>query len=147
MAGSAIEIRSEELERLNARMNRFFRNVTHPTQGMRLIANMLESQTRRRIESEKKSPDGEQWQGWSEKYAKTRHGRNSLLRNRDNLYKSITADFGSDFAQTYTEMVYGRRHQEGDDEINLPARPFMGLSRDNQKEVEEVFADWVEGRL
>ena len=147
MAGSSIEIRSEELERLQSRMNRFFRQVAHPSKGMRLVANILESQTKRRIEKEKKSPEGEAWQGWSEKYAKTRHGRNSILRNRDNLYKSITSDFGANFAQTYTEMVYGRRHQEGDDKINLPARPYMGLSRDNQKEVEDVFADWVEGRL
>ncbi|PZE09284.1 hypothetical protein DMX10_31910, partial [Pseudomonas sp. 57B-090624] len=31
----------------------------------------VESQTRRRIQSDKTSPSGEPWQGWSEAYAET----------------------------------------------------------------------------
>ncbi|UMB67054.1 phage virion morphogenesis protein [Citrobacter freundii] len=53
------------------------------------IGAVVESQTRRRISSEKSSPAGEKWQDWSDSYAKTRHSNQSLLQGNGDLLDSI----------------------------------------------------------
>lgn len=54
------------------------------------IGAVAESQTRRRITDEKASPGGEPWQDWSTRYAKTRHGNQSLLQGNGDLLDSVT---------------------------------------------------------
>lgn len=147
MAGTSITVDDRELQRLEKRLSMFWRRLSRPTQGMKAVATIIESQTKRRIQDEKESPDGQKWEDWSPKYAETRHANNSLLENRGHLYKDIASDYGSDFAEAFTSLIYGRTHQEGDDTRNIPARPYFGLSRDNADEVAEVFAEWTERQL
>lgn len=81
-----------------------------------------ESQVRRRIQNEKTAPDGTAWPAWSEQYAKTRHGGQSLLSGEGELLSSIENQLLSHAVAIGTPLVYGGVHQNGfDGRINVPA--------------------------
>lgn len=147
MAGAMLQVEGKELERLQNRLERFMGRVTQPAQGLKLIAAALESQTKERIVREKRDSEGRDWKQWSEKYKRTRDANKSLLRNKDHLLQDIAADSDIDSATVFTTLDYGRTHQVGDDTRNIPARPFLGLSRQNALEIEEIFTDWIERQL
>lgn len=106
-----------------------------------------ESQTRRRISEEKYSPDGEQWPGWLESYAKTRHGGHSLLENEGDLLDSITAFVDGMEGGWGSNMVYAATHQFGDEERNIAAREYLGVSDENAEDLLAVANDWIGDRM
>ena len=77
------------------------------------IGAVVESQTRRRISSEKSSPAGEKWQDWSDSYAKTRHSNQSLLQGNGDLLDSIQYVVSGSVVHVGTPLDYGRTHNEG----------------------------------
>ena len=79
MSGAAIEIRLEGLPALNSRVSRLLAGLKNPEPLLRELAAEGEAQTRRRMEFEKRGPDGTPWPEWSPGYAATRHGGQSLL--------------------------------------------------------------------
>lgn len=107
----------------------------------------VESQTRRRIQSEKTAPDGEAWDPWSERYALTRHGGQSLLQGEGALLDSIQHLVDSNEAVIGSNMVYARAQNEGNPDQNLPAREYLGLSPENIRDVDDVMNDWLKRRL
>lgn len=100
------------------------------------IGATVESQTKRRIGEEKKSPAGEKWPEWSPRYAVTRHGGHSLLENEGHLYDDINHLVHGSEVETGTDLVYGATHQFGDGSRNIPARAYLGISKDNEAELE-----------
>jgi len=46
-----------------------------------------------------------------------------------------------------TPLVYGATHQFGDDDRNIPARPFLGLSDADRDEIEALAVDHLEDAL
>jgi phage virion morphogenesis protein len=147
MAGTAVEIKGEELTRLNKRLALFFKRISNPKDGMEVVASTLESQTKRRIKDEKESPEGEPWQDWSERYRKTRHAAQSLLVGEEHLFGDIASEADADKAEAFASLEYALTHQMGDEDRNIPERPYLGVSTENAREIEQVFADWVEDLL
>ena len=105
---------------------------------------MVESQTRRRIEEERTAPDGTPWPAWSKDYGATRHSGHALLQGEGDLVDSLFHETTSDGAEIGTGLVYGATHQFGREENHIPARPFLGLSPDNEAEITQLIADLVE---
>lgn len=105
----------------------------------------VESQTRRRIEDDKTGPDGVAWPAWSERYAQTRHGNQSLLEGEGDLLDSIgyVVDLSGDSVEIGSNLVYAATHQAGDERRNIPARPYIGLSSDDESELEQVVDAFV----
>lgn len=101
------------------------------------IGATIETQTKVRIKEEKRSPEGVKWEEWSKRYAKTRHGGHKLLENEGNLYDDINHLVSGSEVEIGTDMVYGATHQFGDGERNIPARPYLGVSEDNEAELED----------
>jgi len=147
MAGAVLEIKSKELATLNKRLVKWFAKIDKPSEAMELIATHLESQTRRRIEEERADSESRAWPEWSEKYAKTRHENQNLLQNEGDLVDDIAPDSGADFAKAYVTMIYARTHQLGDKKRNIPARPYLGLSKVNAKDIENEIAKFIEAAL
>ena len=147
MAGTTLDVNSKELAALNKRLAKWFIKISKPSEAMKLIAQHLESQTRRRIEKEKSEPDGTAWQEWSEEYAKTRHANHSLLIGTQSMLDDIASESGSDFAAVFTSMIYGRTHQEGDKSRDIPARSYLGLSKDNARAIEKEIAKFMENSI
>lgn len=117
------------------------------------LAQLGEQQTKRRISSEKESPTGEAWAAWSSQYAESRHGGNSLLQGDGDLLDSIAAGkpAGDEIAWG-SNLIYAAVHQFGhtfDDawgkgiEATVPARPYLGLSADNEREMVMVAEDFL----
>lgn len=109
----------------------------------------VESQTRRRIQSEKTSPDGTPWDDWSTTYADTRHGGNSLLQGEGDLLDSITSEVSGLTAEVGSNKVYAAIHQFGGEEvgINIPERPYLGISDENAHELEAIALDYLQELL
>lgn len=121
------------------------------------IGSAVESQTRLRLADEKASPDGAPWSPWSTSYARTRTGKHSLLVSEGDLLDSIQYELNGDELEVGSNLVYAATHQFGDRrkafgkiDVTYPARPFLGLSQQNEKDltalIEEGLAKLVGGR-
>ncbi|SNR22887.1 phage virion morphogenesis protein [Paracoccus sediminis] len=113
------------------------------------IGELMVTQTKTRIADEKTDPDGAPWAPWSDAYAATRSARHSLLVDVGNpgLLESIANHSTADAAIVGTNLVYGRVHQVGSDDGAIPARPYLGLSGENRREIEALVVDGLEGML
>ncbi|MBL4870543.1 MAG: phage virion morphogenesis protein, partial [Robiginitomaculum sp.] len=104
------------------------------------VAGSVESQTKRRISDEKTSPDGDPWAAWSAAYAGTRHSGHSLLQGEGDLLDGIFSEQRGDKAVVGSNEVYAAIHQFGgkagrNKSIDIPARPFLGISEENEADI------------
>lgn len=116
---------------------------------MDLVGSEVESQTRRRIESEKTDPQGNDWDEWSERYKARRHSGHSLLEGEGDLLDSITFEAGDDDVIVGTNLIYGAIHQFSGEEVDIPipAREYLGLSDDNEDDVLAIVDDWLDDQI
>lgn len=103
-----------------------------------MASELVSNQTKDRIASDKAAPDGAAWADWSEDYAATRHGGHSLLQGRNHLLTSIQPFATADAAIVGSNLAYAAVHQGGSEDGDTPARPYLGLSDENEKEVEAL---------
>jgi len=115
------------------------------------IGSEIKDQTVRRIESEKTDPEGNDWEDWSPKYAATRHGNQSLLigGGPDYLLTTITWNANSESVIVGTNLIYGAIHQFGGEEVDIPipARPYLGLSDENEEDVMGIVDKWLDDQI
>lgn len=117
-----------------------------------------EMQTRRRIEEEKTGPDGAAWPANAE-------GTSILLRTGEHLRDSIAFEVGAGEVHWGSSWEYAHVHQNGAvisakgralsfllrgrrrsaKRVTIPARPFVGLSAENGREIEQVTIEWLAG--
>lgn len=119
------------------------------------------SQTQRRIAEEKQSPDGVPW--------KPNRRGGSILELEGNLLTSQHHEVESDEDVSWgSNLVYAGIHQEGGvitpknkkrlvfrignqtifaTKVTIPARPYLGLSGDNKKDIVEALNSWIDGLL
>lgn len=105
------------------------------------IGALLESSTKERIATEKRGPDGTPWPAWSAGYASTRGAHHSLLMNEGNLLDSIQNFSIGDEVRVGTPLVYGAILHEGGEGVgkpNFPARPYLGISVEDEAEIREL---------
>ena len=112
---------------------------------LREIGAELESSARQRIDSgDALAPDGTAWPEWSESYRTTRRGQHSLLLGEGNLMDSIQSSVdGRGFVEVGSNLTYAATHQFGDDSRNIPARPFLGISSNDEGLVLEIIESVV----
>lgn len=117
---------------------------------------LVVSQTQRRIRSEKTAPDGSPW--------KPNAAGTSILFASGALDDSIHHVVGGSSVEVGSGMVYAGIHQHGGtikpvnanklafhvggnfvmtDEVVIPARPYVGVSADNAREIELFAEDFV----
>jgi phage virion morphogenesis protein len=114
---------------VNARLSAFVKLGRNPAPLLDAMGALVESQTRQRITSTKTAPDGKKWAPWSEKYAVTRHGGHSLLRNEGDLLDAIQHLVSGDTSEVGANLEYAATHQYGDRKRGIPARPYLGRPR------------------
>jgi phage virion morphogenesis protein len=114
------------------------------------VGSLIEDQTKRRIEDDKTSPDGQPWAPWSPRHVARLSKRNratarSLLVGEGDLRDSIQNLVTGTDIMVGTPVIYGAIHQFGGDTSAghpaIPARPYLGLSIENATEVEELVLD------
>lgn len=90
------------------------------------------------------SPDGAAWAPLSETYqAKKQRHANEILRLNDDLRDTL--NYQSEPLALYfgTPLEYGAAHQFGRDDINLPARPYLGLSDQDSEDVLSIISGYL----
>lgn len=147
MTGTAVTIEAQGLARLRERLESFTGTTLFPLRDA--IGGEIENQTRRRIAEEKHRPDGTAWEDWSADYASTRHQGHSLLEGEGHLLDSITYQVDGDQIEIGTNLVYGAIHQFGGAQVGkkIPARPFLGISSDNEDDLLSIIDAWVDRQL
>lgn len=124
------------------------------------VGALVVSQTQRRIESEKTSPDGAAW-------APNLEGTSILFRTGA-LAQSVAHEVGGTEVLVGSGLVYAGIHQVGGTikptsakalafniggaavfakSVTIPARPWLGLSAENAHEIELMVADLLEGMV
>jgi phage virion morphogenesis protein len=157
-----IELRLTGVDELLERLNRLQPDNLVQAGIMDSIGAEVESQVRRRIQNEKRAPDGAEWPDWSPAYARTRHGGHSLLQSSGGLLDSIETVVSGEQAEVGSPLVYAPVHQHGgrrrrtrDDRGRFqgfggggtPAREFLGLSHENEREIGGVIVEHIAGVL
>ncbi|SMH35823.1 phage virion morphogenesis protein [Maritimibacter sp. HL-12] len=113
------------------------------------IGQLLENSTRERIATEKEGPKGGAWPDWSGAYAATRHGGHSLLVGNNDLLTSVQNYTDGTEIHVGSPLVYAAIHHFGGAEVgsNIPARPWLGLSDDDQEEIRALVIGEIEDLL
>lgn len=146
---TAIRIDTSDLDRLNRRLADFSRLDTRRL--MNAVGAEVESQTRRRISDQKTAPDGTPWAPWSPDYAATRAAGASRLQDEGDLLDSIHPFIYLDgqAVEVGSNLVYAAIHQWGGAPVgsNIPARPYLGLSNENEADVQGVVDDWLDAHM
>lgn len=144
MSGVGLVVDLSGIDRLGKRLERLARIDRRPL--LDDIGAAVETQARRRIEEEKEGPQGEVWPEWSERYEKTRHANHRLLESEGDLMDSIGYAIYLDGSgvEVGSNLVYAATHQFGDEDRNIPARPYLGLSDDNMAELEDIVDRFID---
>lgn len=115
-----------------------------------IMGGVAESAARRRLAEDREGPDGTPWPAWSEAYARTRHGNQSLLQSEGHLIDSLqSVVIGDDTVLEGSPLVYAAIHQFGGEPVGMaiPERPYLGLSSDDEAEMMAAVEQFVRGRL
>jgi phage virion morphogenesis protein len=155
MAGTnsviSIDYDSQPVADLLTRMLDQVQDLTPP---MMEIAEYLHEKTRDRFDQQQ-APDGTPWHplAASTKKAKQRKGvpvdkilHGQTLNLRDTIYPFWGAQEAGVSTGPGTE-AYAATQQFGDDGRNIPARPFLGLSDEDEQEVIDILGDFLDDAL
>lgn len=149
MSGVVVEVHSVGLDEALTRIEALADIETYPL--MERVGRLIQERTRKRISQDKESPEGTPW--------KPNASRTRTLERSGQLYNSIDYLTTSDTAIVGSGLVYARIHQLGGtikpntaaalafmaegqlvfaSSVNIPARPYLGLSADDEQEVIHV---------
>lgn len=114
------------------------------------IGNAAANQARRRITHDKRAPDGSAWPRLSKPYARWKAKRKpgvGMLEFDGNLRDSITHIARDREAEVGSNLPYAVVHQMGSRDRTTPARPFLGMSRQDASDIHDVVRTWIRRRL
>ena len=114
------------------------------------VGTLLEDRAKMRINKTKAGPDGTPWLPWSEAYDETRnHAKHSLLIESGDLEESIQNYTVGDVIMIGTNLVYARHQQLGSglDVGGIPARPFLGVSDQDRRDIQDLVIGQLEDLL
>lgn len=146
MSESEITFDLRSLERLEQHLRGL--DIEPQRQLLEALGGEVEDQVVSRLEAGGPAPNDEPWPAWSPRYAATRGGGKSLLRDEGEQLTSIQyLVTGDDALVIGSNLEYAATHQYGDDDRSIPARPYLGLSPDDEQSVEAVALKWLRDRV
>ena len=117
---------------------------------MQAIGSVLEGSTRGRF-ADKQSPNGVAWAVLMPSTIKAKNGRSNILVDSGDLIRSITFHASSDSVAIGTDRPYGKYHQTGTKKANgetkMVSRPWLGLSQQDQFDINDLILDYLAGDL
>lgn len=115
-------------------------------------------QTREHID-ESKAPNGSKWEAWSkatQKYVRRYAPGSKMLKRSGSgggkLYDRIAGEVEGDAVVVGVDVAYGGIHQTGGKagrgrKVRIPARPYLGISKENASDIQHIIMRWVEEKL
>jgi phage virion morphogenesis protein len=140
---------------LNRAIGGLLDRVNDLTPALRDIGEYMVLATRDRFDDET-SPDGVGWKPLNARYAARKAAQSGnltgILKRSSLLRDSIAYEVGPDFVVMGTNRIYGPIHQLGGQagrnrSVNIPARPFLGLSLEDTQEVVAILTDYGSSEL
>lgn len=106
------------------------------------LGEYLLASTQERFETET-APDGSAWDALAPRTrARKKYNPSKVLTEREFLRKNIHYQvLDKSTVQVRSNLVYAATHQYG--RAGIPARPFLGLSATDRREIAEIIADWA----
>jgi phage virion morphogenesis protein len=135
----------------------------NPQPMMEAIGDGLVSSTHMRFVTQS-GPDGASWTALNPAYARGKRNTR-ILTESGRLRDSITSEAARSEVRVGTNVVYGAIHQLGGTirpknathlvfqlggvfvrakSVTIPARPFLGISADDEQMIAEIVQDWIE---
>ncbi|MFI3271828.1 MAG: phage virion morphogenesis protein [Pseudomonadota bacterium] len=110
------------------------------------IGEVLVSGTMKRF-SDEEDPEGGKWP--KSKRAVEQEGQ--TLVDTASLRNSIDRATTSSSVMVGSNLPYARIHQKGGKagrghSVTLPARPYLGISKDDHEEIQGTIVDWMKGK-
>jgi phage virion morphogenesis protein len=151
----SLTVDDEEVRRAIAGLAARSLNLREPFEE---IGASLVTSTQQRFEDEE-DPEGEPWPELAESTRNRRvtkrklRGSEHILRDRGHLYGSITYLASATEVAVGSNRKYAAIHQLGGTEdmapgpAAVPARPFLGLSGADEREVAEILLEHLEGSV
>lgn len=124
------------------------------SEPMNDIAAVLESATEGAFEAEADPVTGQAWASLSDAYLKAnpkRQGGKILQASAGGLAASVTADSGDFWAAIGSNKIYAAIHQFGGTDdmpagpAGIPARPYLGVSREDEQYMLGILGEYFEG--
>lgn len=153
MTGTAYKVEVDDREVL-AELHRLIDAGESLDEPLRDIGEALLHSTLERW-SREEAPDGAPWAPLSDRYARRKARRRpnaGLLVYDDELRGTLRYQVEGDELALGTDRPYGRIHQLGGlpgmapGPAAIPARPYLGFSDDDRREILEIFRDHLLGR-
>lgn len=129
-----------EFETLEVRWDHWW-----PGRALDVFGEALEEDTRLRLEDDEVSPKGKRWDPWSDNppgrgYASTRGPQHKLLFGEGDLADSLDFKRSGDVLGFGSPLRYAETHQYGSSRRNIPAREYVGISREFERGLDDIFA-------
>lgn len=158
MAGAKYRIELDD-EVLRRTLQELPERATNLAPALKNIGEHLDETTRRRFDRHE-APDGTAWDPVSERYAsRKRRGKaaprgrsgdrrpGNILRLTGELKDTLRFQILGNELLFGSDRIYAATHQFGDDTRNIPSRPFLGLSDENDQSIREILNDHLQGAL
>jgi len=126
---------------------------------MRDIAGVIEDAIERAFQTQSDPETGEPWAPLAESTKKQRSGSEpfAILQDSSSLVQSIRSDFDASSAEAGVAEIYGVTHQFGAEKGefgdtrhgvpipwgDIPARPFLGLSDEDENEILDLVSAYL----
>lgn len=124
------------------------KQLANPRPALEQIGEALVQSTRERLEKTKVSPEGQKWAPWSLSTLLARRKKGTaargLLFDSGNLSNSIQAQVLGDSVIVGASAKYASFLQNGTE--NMPARPFVGISRQDEARIHGILSAHLEKR-
>ena len=118
-------------------LSKIIQQLKKPKPLFGILGEQLKKDHRQRF-SDQQSPEGKKWQPLSPSYAARKHkGRGQILVARGQLRNTLAYNYDETKVEFGSGLKYARIHQFGGKagrgkKVNIPARPWLGLSEQNK---------------
>lgn len=143
MTGVTLKINRQDYERAD----RVLANAIAGDTGelMDMLAEFVLSETLMNFQHER-TPEGQAWQ----QSDRARQEGGKTLQDTRRLRNSYTYIASDIHAEIGTNVIYGAIHHYGgktgrNHAIELPARPALGITLEMQREMDQMYTDWMGG--
>ena len=115
------------------------------------IGSMLQTSAEQRFEKEE-GPDGASWPDLAPSTRARRGAAAKMLRDSGHLYQSLSYSASRLRVAVGANRVYAAIHQLGGKagrgkKVEIPARPYLGISDEDRQSIGEILADRLSGGL
>lgn len=151
MAGISMEIKITD-SGVEKQLNELLAKMERPSGFYKNVGEHIQKVTPERFEREE-APDGSKWERLSPVTVASRLKRNgnsplTIYREKGDFFSSINYQASDDNFRWGSNDVRARIFQLGGqagrgNSVTLPARPYIGLSPDDENEILEIAKDWV----